>query len=152
MFQDLCRSWRLFSKNPKLKRSPSDVQNYTLSPDTTTHIYFESLFRNGKRNSFLGLRTSASSHEPSIDEEHRNYIEDLANRHQSTSPTDGNHQSRPKKSPFNQLTPFRQRASTDGKILSRPRRPFGMSQFGRFGRRMSISLRGNSTPPPPEAI
>lgn len=105
-----------------------------LSPDAGGVSYFEGSFRNEKRRSFMALGRSAF------------------HRH---SPDDTDEQSTQSHSGFSDTKhlfrmPFRERASTDGRIISRPRRwqypPPGSAHTNpmRIERRMSISMRGSN--------
>lgn len=123
VFRDACRFWRVFTKFPKLKRSTSDVQSghdLILSPDTICSL-FDSSVRIEKRRSFLIGHTW---NEQSPDEADELRDTDL---------------------PMTKNTkiPFRERASTDGTIFSRPNRWKPVSHPARTDRRMSISMRGS---------
>lgn len=128
MFRDACRFWRVFTKFPKLKRSTSDVQScsdHILSPDSICSL-FDSALRIEKRRSFL---IGHSWNERSPDESDEQKEHDLTTK--------------------NSKVPFRERASTDGTIFSRPKRwkyltPGSVvSHPARTDRRMSISMRGS---------
>lgn len=128
VFQDLCRSWRLYTKNPNLKRSTSDAQtiSYTISPDTTGAGHFDSTLRPEKRRSFLGFRSSAN----------------CAQRQENQNKTG---RKAAQIAHLAQPIPFRERASTDGKILSRPNLiKWGYFKMPQTDRRMSFSLQGNN--------
>lgn len=133
VFRDVCRFWQIFNKLPKLKRSTSDVQSgfdCVISPDSISY-YFDGFLRsNEKRRSFLVLGGTCTKRSPDESDEQ----EDTA----STSSDSKN----------TIETPFRERASTDGTIFSRPKRwqypPPGSLQPKRVERRMSISLRGSN--------
>lgn len=185
VFRDLCRCWRIFTHYPKLKRSTSDAQTISymlLSPDigangmggsggghqhhgATTSGYFDGWLRNGeKRQSFFGFRSNGGGGSSSSSQQSPS-VEDV-----NSAPMAG-----PKKLsirlPYQQQQslqlqqqqqhhhqqPFRERASTDGKILSRPRKWQYITaansttasaathpQTVRVERRMSISQRGSS--------
>lgn len=126
VFRDVCRFWRVFTKFPKLKRSTSDVQtghDLILSPDTICSL-FDSSVRVGKRRSFLIGHTW---NEQSPDE-----TDELKDTELSMTK--------------NTIIPFRERASTDGTIFSRPNRwkyPAPVTHPARTDRRMSISMRGS---------
>lgn len=128
VFRDVCRFWRVFTKFPKLKRSTSDVQtghDLILSPDTICSL-FDSSVRIEKRRSFLIGHTW---NEQSPDETDELKAIDMTVAK-------------------NSKIPFRERASTDGTISSRPSRwkyptPVSHSHPARTDRRMSISMRGS---------
>lgn len=117
---------RVFSKCPKLKRSTSEVQSSAesiVSPESTVCSIFDNTMRVEKRRSFLIGWTERSPDEC-----------DEGKNHDSNS---------------NGVVPFRERASTDGTIFSRPRRwhyPTRVSSnvVARIERRMSISMRGSN--------
>lgn len=131
VFRDVFRFWRVFSKFPKLKRSTSDVQNEALTPDSGCSFYDTSSLASETRRSFLiiGSALEENDHSESNDEIGSN---SLNSSHSELE------------------TPFRSRASTDGTLLSRPRRwrypPPGchMPHTNRVERRMSISTRGSN--------
>lgn len=134
MFRDVCRFWRVFTKFPKLKRSTSDVQTGSeliLSPDSICSIFDGSL-RIEKRRSFL-IGHSWCERSPDETDEVK---ENSESSESSESKTGKN--------------PFRERASTDGTIFSRPKRwhyppPVSVvSHPARSDRRMSISMRGSN--------
>lgn len=124
--------WQVFSKCPKLKRSTSEVQTSAesiVSPESTICSIFDNTMRVEKRRSFLiGNWTERSPDECDEGKGHDSH---------SNGKTDG-------------ITPFRERASTDGTIFSRPRRwhyPARVSVVShpsRIERRMSISMRGSN--------
>lgn len=127
VFRDVCRFWRVFTKFPKLKRSSSDIQTgseFILSPDSICSIFDGSL-RIEKRGSFLIGHTW---NERSPDES-----DEVKDNDAKT-----------------EKVPFRERASTDGTIFSRPKRwhyppPTSVvSHPARNDRRMSISMRGSN--------
>lgn len=149
VFRDVCRFWHVHSKCPKLKRSSSDIHSEQIvSPDSTRFICTSKLTAangtappNGTQNTvspvmMLGRRWT----EVELEEE-----EEAAEEGKASEP--GCSES---------LPPFRGRASTDGHLLSRPRRwrypppaPSSQQQYQHAGssradRRMSISMRGNN--------
>lgn len=132
MFRDVFRFWRVFSKFPKLKRSTSDVQNEVLSPDSACSFYDTAYLANETRRSFMVIGTAC--------------LEE--NDHSESTDEIGSSSLRSSNSEIE--TPFRSRASTDGTLLSRPRRwrypPPGclMPHTNRVERRMSISTRGSN--------
>ncbi|XP_023726623.1 ras-related and estrogen-regulated growth inhibitor [Cryptotermes secundus] len=148
VFRDVCRFWQVHSKCPKLKRSSSDIHSEQIvSPDSTRFICTSKLTTangtappNGTQNTvspvmMLGRRWT----EVELEEEEE------AEEGKASEP--GSSES---------LPPFRGRASTDGHLLSRPRRwrypppaPSSQQQYQHAGssradRRMSISMRGNN--------
>ncbi|XP_055920994.1 ras-related and estrogen-regulated growth inhibitor isoform X2 [Eupeodes corollae] len=134
VFRDVCRFWRVLSKFPKLKRSTSDVQNATemvLSPDSGVAFYPTSSCENNSRRSFF---------DNTCLEEHCDHNE-FGDKAGSSSLCSSRGEME---------TPFRSRASTDGTLLSRPRRwrypPPGcdLPHSNRVERRMSISARGSN--------
>lgn len=136
VFRDVCRFWRVLSKFPKLKRSTSDVQSATemvLSPDSGVAFYPTSSSENNSRRSFFD-NTSCL-------EERCNHNEFDDKAGSSSLCSSGGEDIE---------TPFRSRASTDGTLLSRPRRwrypPPGcdLPHSNRVERRMSISARGSN--------
>ncbi|XP_026468428.1 ras-related and estrogen-regulated growth inhibitor [Ctenocephalides felis] len=136
VFRDVCRFWRVHSRCHKLKRSTSDVHTEPLiSPELLN--YFGSnrtsltsvASENGKSIVLLGH----SWNEVDIDEAQ----EDGGSEDTLSTPSES------------EVTPFRGRASTDGHLLSRPRRwryppPVSQAAHCRADRRMSISMRGNN--------
>lgn len=122
--------WQVFSKCPKLKRSTSEVQTSAesiVSPESTICSIFDNTMRVEKRRSFLiGNWTERSPDENDEGKGHNNGKNDVVS------------------------APFRERASTDGTIFSRPRRwhyPARVSVVShpaRIERRMSISMRGSN--------
>lgn len=133
VFRDVYRFYRVSTKFPKLKRSSSDVQNgfYSsiLSPDSICSL-FDSAFRIEKRRSFL-IGHVWNEPSPEENDEHRKENDSL----ETTK---------------NGKLPFRERASTDGTIFSRPKRwkypTHGTSTTSHQvcgQRRMSISMRGS---------
>ncbi|XP_021928201.1 ras-related and estrogen-regulated growth inhibitor isoform X1 [Zootermopsis nevadensis] len=147
VFRDVCRFWKVHSKCPKIKRSSSDLHTEQIvSPDSTRFICTSKLAMNGTTTPngsqsavspvvVLGRRWT----EVELDEE-----EESDERRESEA------------SSSESLPPFRGRASTDGHLLSRPRRwrypppaPSSQQQYHQAGgskadRRMSISMRGNN--------
>lgn len=125
--------WHVFSKCPKLKRSTSEVQRSAesiVSPESTICSIFDSTMRVEKRRSFLiGNWTERS---PDESDEGKNPDSNSNCKSDVVS------------------APFRERASTDGTIFSRPRRwhyPARVSVVShpsRIERRMSISMRGSN--------
>ncbi|XP_036328238.1 ras-related and estrogen-regulated growth inhibitor [Rhagoletis pomonella] len=135
VFRDVFRFWRVFSKFPKLKRSTSDVQNASdsaLSPDSGCSFYDSSSFHNETRRSFFIIGNACLE-----ENDHTESTDELGSG-SLCSPRSGID------------TPFRSRASTDGTLLSRPRRwrypPPGclLPHTNRVERRMSISTRGSN--------
>lgn len=135
VFHDICQMWHVFSKCPKLKRSTSEVQSSAesiVSPESTICSIFDSAMRVEKRRSFL--------------------IGNWTNERSPDEPDDGkNHdQNSNTKNDVVSAPPFRERASTDGTIFSRPRRWYYpprvsvASHPARIERRMSISMRGSN--------
>lgn len=137
VFRDVCRFWRVQSKNPnKLRRSGSDKE--PVSPDTvrllcSATVSPGSLLPTSCRpTGILGRRWT----EVELDEEEENEHKESDN----SSPQD---------------VPFRGRASTDGHLLQRtwkwryPPPTTSTSQqcfypTARADRRMSISMRGSN--------
>ncbi|EDV99218.1 ras-related and estrogen-regulated growth inhibitor [Drosophila grimshawi] len=137
VFRDVFRFWRVFSKFPKLKRSTSDVAHAAdgnLTPDSGSCSFYDSTPLGVARRSFLFIG-SACQEESSGD--HTESTDDIASSSLDSSRS-------------NIDAPFRNRASTDGTLLSRPRRwrfpPPGclMPHTNRVERRMSISTRGSN--------
>lgn len=131
------RFWRVFSKFPKLKRSTSDVAHAadgTLTPDSGSCSFYDATPLGVARRSFLVIG-SACQEENSGD--HTESTDDIASNSLGSSRSDID-------------APFRNRASTDGTLLSRPRRwrypPPGclLPHTNRVERRMSISTRGSN--------
>lgn len=127
VFRDVCRFWRVFTKFPKLKRSTSDIQTSSeivLSPDSICSLFDGSL-RIEKRRSFL-----------------------VGHAWNDRSP-DENDETKDNDTKAGKL-PFRERASTDGTIFSRPKRwhypppSSSATHSARTERRMSISMRGSN--------
>lgn len=132
VFRDVFRFWRVFTKFPKLKRSTSDVANASdgnLTPDSGSCSFYDNT-----RRSFL-LIGNACQEESNGD--HTESTDDIASSSLGSSRSDID-------------APFRNRASTDGTLLSRPRRwrypPPGclLPHTNRVERRMSISTRGSN--------
>ncbi|ALC38817.1 CG5160 [Drosophila busckii] len=138
VFRDVFRFWRVFTKFPKLKRSTSDVAhaaNGILTPDYSGSCSFYDATHLGvTRRSFLMLG-NACQEESNGDHTESNDDIVTSSLHSSRSDIDA---------------PFRNRASTDGTLLSRPRRwrypPPGclLPHTNRVERRMSISTRGSN--------
>ncbi|EDW87762.1 ras-like protein rasS [Drosophila yakuba] len=136
VFRDVFRFWRVFSKFPKLKRSTSDVANTDgiLTPDSGSCSFYDASSLGVGRHSFLVIG-SACLEESNGD--HTESTDEIASSSLSSSRSDID-------------APFRSRASTDGTLLSRPRRwrypPPGclLPHTNRVERRMSISTRGSN--------
>lgn len=137
VFRDVFRFWRVFSKFPKLKRSTSDVAHAAdgiLTPDSGSCSFYDTTPLGVARRSFLVIG-SACQEESSGD--HTESTDDIASSSLGSSRSDID-------------APFRNRASTDGTLLSRPRRwrypPPGclLPHTNRVERRMSISTRGSN--------
>ncbi|XP_062552464.1 ras-related and estrogen-regulated growth inhibitor isoform X2 [Armigeres subalbatus] len=136
VFRDACRFWRVLNRYPKLKRSTSDVHDLhsevelILSPDSVHPFCNCDLSHHEKRRSIIILGRPWTEEEP--DE------------------TDESESSCCSSQKSDVEEPFRGRASTDGTLLSRPRRwrfaPPGslMPHVSRVERRMSISMRGSN--------
>ncbi|KAI4459916.1 ras-like family member 11 [Holotrichia oblita] len=135
VFRDVCRFWRVHSKNPiKLKRSSSDREQ--VSPDTvrllcSAAVSPGSLLPSSCRTGLLNRRWT----EVELEEEDET---DTSKDSTSSSPSDA---------------PFRERASTDGHLLQKPWRwrypppNIGHQVYyptARADRRMSISMRGSN--------
>ncbi|KAH8392328.1 hypothetical protein KR215_006069 [Drosophila sulfurigaster] len=140
VFRDVFRFWRVFSKFPKLKRSTSDVANAAdgilTPPDSGSCSFYDTTSLAVTRRSFL-LIGSACQEEGSVHGDHTESTDDIASSSLGSSRSDID-------------APFRNRASTDGTLLSRPRRwrypPPGclLPHTNRVERRMSISTRGSN--------
>ncbi|XP_017019611.1 ras-related and estrogen-regulated growth inhibitor-like protein [Drosophila kikkawai] len=136
VFRDVFRFWRVFTKFPKLKRSTSDVANTDgiITPDSGSSSFYEASSLGAGRRSFLVIG-SACLEESSGD--HTESTDEITSSSLSSSRSDID-------------APFRSRASTDGTLLSRPRRwrypPPGclLPHTNRVERRMSISTRGSN--------
>jgi len=136
VFRDVFRFWRVFSKFPKLKRSTSDVANTDgiLTPDSGSCSFYDASSLGVGRHSFLVIG-SACLEESNGD--HTESTDEITSSSLSSSRSDID-------------APFRSRASTDGTLLSRPRRwrypPPGclLPHTNRVERRMSISTRGSN--------
>lgn len=124
--------WQVFSKCPKLKRSTSDVQTSSesvMSPESSICSIFDHHVRVEKRRSFLIGYWNERSPDECYETKHSD---------SNGSKCDVTN------------APFRERASTDGTIFSRPRRwhcPTRVSVLSRpplNERRMSISMRGSN--------
>ncbi|XP_005180219.1 ras-related and estrogen-regulated growth inhibitor-like protein isoform X1 [Musca domestica] len=132
VFRDVFRFWRVSSKNPKLKRSTSDVQNEAISPDSGCSFYETASLANETRRSFLVIGSACLE-----ENDHSESNDDMRSSSLNSSHSELE-------------TPFRSRASTDGTLLSRPRRwrypPPGclLPHTNRVERRMSISTRGSN--------
>lgn len=133
VFHDICQMWHVFSKCPKLKRSTSEVQSSAesiVSPESTICSIFDSAMRVEKRRSFLIGNWMERS--PDESDEGKNHDQNSNSKSDVAS------------------APFRERASTDGTIFSRPRRWYYLprvsvvSHPSRIERRMSISMRGSN--------
>ncbi|XP_037960101.1 ras-related and estrogen-regulated growth inhibitor [Teleopsis dalmanni] len=133
VFRDVFRFWRVFSKFPKLKRSTSDVQNstdFTLSPDACCSYYDAASLGAEARRSFFVISNAC------LDERDHTESNDAIGSNNLCNDI--------------VASPFRSRASTDGTLLSRPRRwrypPPGclLPHTNRVERRMSISTRGSN--------
>ncbi|EDW64722.1 ras-related and estrogen-regulated growth inhibitor [Drosophila virilis] len=138
VFRDVFRFWRVFSKFPKLKRSTSDVAHAAdgiLTPDSGSCSFYDALPLGVARRSFLVIGSACQEESGSGD--HTESTDDIASSSLGSSRSDID-------------APFRNRASTDGTLLSRPRRwrypPPGclMPHTNRVERRMSISTRGSN--------
>ncbi|XP_034250437.1 ras-related and estrogen-regulated growth inhibitor-like protein [Thrips palmi] len=163
VFRDVCHFWKVHNKCPKLKRSSSDSRYESLasmaSPESSSVRSFGGSI-NGSTTGLLSSRTSITNPfsslgrrwtEVELDEEDE-LEEGITDRKSSAGETPAE----------TTLPPFRARASTDGHLLSRPRRwryppPSLSSQTSNHGgssssssggscadRRMSISMRGNN--------
>uniref|UniRef100_A0A1B6E4F6 small monomeric GTPase n=1 Tax=Clastoptera arizonana TaxID=38151 RepID=A0A1B6E4F6_9HEMI len=126
VFRDVCQFWKVHNKFPKLKRSSSDIH----SPET---VPLSSHFTSNGRPSLSGMLARRWT-EVELDEEDENKTGS-----QEGTTEDGD-----------LLPPFRGRASTDGHLLSRPRRwkypppALTTASSSQANRRMSISMRGNN--------
>lgn len=144
VFRDATRYWRVLSKSPKLKRSTSETASeLVISPDTLTPCLLPS-----------DGTTTPTATTPTVKSEKRMSMLFFGRLWAESSP-DENEELQSQESDAKQNGPFRERASTDGTLLSRPRRwrfpPPTTSGSGsltphpRSERRMSISLRGSNT-------
>ncbi|EDW36892.1 GL25936 [Drosophila persimilis] len=138
VFRDVFRFWRVFTKFPKLKRSTSDVANAAdgiLTPDSGSCSFYDASSLGAGRRSFLVIGSACL--EESSGGDHTESTDEIASSSLSSSRSDID-------------APFRSRASTDGTLLSRPRRwrypPPGclLPHTNRVERRMSISTRGSN--------
>ncbi|XP_055596355.1 ras-related and estrogen-regulated growth inhibitor [Uranotaenia lowii] len=135
VFRDACRFWRVLNRYPKLKRSTSDVHDLhsevemIVSPDCI-HPLCNCDLSHDKRRSIVLLGRPWTEEDP--------------------NETDESESSCCSSQKSDVEEPFRGRASTDGTLLSRPRRwryaPPGslMPHATRVERRMSISMRGSN--------
>lgn len=131
VFQDVSRFWRVLSKNPKLKRSTSDVHfdDLVVSPERV-HPFITCDFQAEKRRSILLLGRSSWKLKDLLDQEEKDEFDEKSNS----------------------IVPFRNRALTDGTLLSKRkyRLPIIISSQttiipSNTTRRNSISMRGNVT-------
>lgn len=141
VFRDLTRYWRLLSKSPKLKRSTSDSHEALTSPEMIGSYHMRasgfsnsmSSSPNSHSSSFMGQGSSSRPEKRmSVMFFGRLWAESSPDEADELEEAEGRHQR------------FRDRASTEGTLLNRPRRwkfppPVGSS---RTERRMSMSLRG----------
>ncbi|EDW77893.1 ras-related and estrogen-regulated growth inhibitor-like protein [Drosophila tropicalis] len=137
VFRDVFRFWRVFSKFPKLKRSTSDVaaNDGFVTPDSGSCSFYDASslgHSSSGRRSFLVIGSDCLE-----ESDHTESTDEIASNSFGSSRSDMD-------------TPFRSRASTDGTLLSRPRRwrypPPGclLPHSNRVERRMSISTRGSN--------
>lgn len=139
VFRDLTRYWRLLSKSPKLKRSTSDSHEALTSPELAGSYQLKS---SGLSYSMASSPNSHSGSFPSCAARPekrmsvmffgRLWAESSPDEADELEESDGRQQR------------FRDRASTEGALMHRPRRwkfppPVGSS---RAERRMSMSLKG----------
>lgn len=139
VFRDACRFWRVLNRYPKLKRSTSDVHD--LHSDVELILSPESIrpfcncdLTNEKRRSILILRRRCWNEEPDENDEINLNCDMIESGLE--------------------IEPFRNRASTDGTLHSRPRKwrfpppttvlPALPSLYRVVERRNSISMRGNA--------
>ncbi|XP_063232531.1 ras-related and estrogen-regulated growth inhibitor [Bacillus rossius redtenbacheri] len=130
VFRDVCRFWKVHSKYPRLRRSSSDLQNGKPSPDCSA----AQPCGNGSHRASPVAAIGRQWTEQGLDEA------DEAGESEATR--------------VERAEPFRARASTDGHLLSRPRRwryppgeppaPLQYPLSARAERRMSISMRGSN--------
>ncbi|XP_072394995.1 ras-related and estrogen-regulated growth inhibitor [Diabrotica undecimpunctata] len=137
VFRDVCRFWRVHSKNPsKLRRSASEKD--PISPDTIRLLCSAAV----SPSSLIpyGCRTSGTISRRWTEDELVEQDESETNDSATSSPPEP-------------TTPFRERASTDGHIHQKPWRwrypppslSTDLSGFtSRASRRMSISMKGNN--------
>lgn len=140
VFRDACRFWRVLNRYPKLKRSTSDIHDLhsdvqlVISPDSIRPLCNCDL-SNEKRRSIMVLgRRCWDEEEPDENDEIQPNCTIIENGLENE--------------------PFRNRASTDGTLLSRPKRwrfpqpttvlPTLPSLYRVVERRNSISMRGNA--------
>ncbi|KAJ1529388.1 hypothetical protein ONE63_006173 [Megalurothrips usitatus] len=162
VFRDVCHFWKVHNKCPKLKRSSSDSRSDPLVSPESSGIRSLCGSMNGSTTGLINGRSSVSAPfstlgrrwtEVELDEEDESE-EGAAERKSSAGDSEISTDS--------SLPPFRARASTDGHLLSRPRRwryppPSLSNQTSYHGgssssssggscadRRMSISMRGNN--------
>lgn len=139
VFRDVWRFWKVLNRYPKLKRSTSDVHDLhsdvelVLSPDSLNPYFDCNIKKEEKRRSIFIIGRHWISER----------LSDETDESESSSGC-----SSLQSSDLEQ--PFRGRASTEGNILTRPRRwrypPPGsiISHQTRVERRMSISMRGSN--------
>lgn len=130
VFHHICQMWQVFSKCPKLRHSLSDAQRSSESITSPNSTSYDHSTRVEKRRSFLigywSERSPDDNDDPKRADTPNGGKSDVANG------------------------PFRERASTDGTIFSRPRRwhhPARVSVAANpplTERRMSISMRGSN--------
>lgn len=142
VFRDLTRYWRLLNKSPKLKRSTSDSHEVLTSPDmigsyhmnSTSFMNAMASSPNSHSNSFTVPGSSSRPEKRmSVMFFGRLWAESSPDEADELEDLDGHHQR------------FRDRASTEGTLLNRPRRwkfPPPNHIHSRVERRMSISMRG----------
>ncbi|XP_052126099.1 ras-related and estrogen-regulated growth inhibitor-like protein [Frankliniella occidentalis] len=161
VFRDVCHFWKVHNKCPKLKRSSSDSRSEPLVSPESSGIRSLCGSMNGSSTALINSRSNISAPfstigrrwtEVELDEEDESE-EGVTERKSSAGDSEVSMES--------SLPPFRARASTDGHLLSRPRRwryppPSLSSQTYHGGssssssggscadRRMSISMRGNN--------
>ncbi|GAB0099301.1 ras-like protein [Sergentomyia squamirostris] len=151
VFRDAVTYWRVLSKSPKLKRSTSDTASeLVISPDPLIPCLLAS---DGITPSTTPSTTPTAT-TPTVKSEKRMSMLFFGRLWAESSP-DENEELQSQGADGKQNGPFRERASTDGTLLSRPRRwrfpPPTTSGSGsltphpRSERRMSISLRGSNT-------
>ncbi|XP_055645052.1 ras-related and estrogen-regulated growth inhibitor isoform X2 [Toxorhynchites rutilus septentrionalis] len=155
VFRDACRFWRVLNRYPKLKRSTSDVHDLhsevelILSPDSIQYPFCNCDLSHEKRRSIVIIGKQVIS-ERRWDK--NNIFLSLGRPWTEEEPdeTDESESSCCSSQKSDIEEPFRGRASTDGTLLSRPRRwryaPPGssMPHVSRVERRMSISMRGSN--------
>lgn len=139
VFRDLTRYWRLLSKSPKLKRSTSDSNEVQTSPEmigsyqmrSTGFSYSMATSPNNCHSSSFTVPSARPEKRMSVMFFGRLWAESSPDEADELEETDGRQR-------------FRDRASTEGTLMHRPRRwkfppPVGSC---RAERRMSMSLRG----------